>query len=80
MRIKANDLHNFEFKFVGSGHYMVTYQTDIRGDYWSCLVTDMAMIDLTKNAEYAKSIDINRLRSYVCRNGSHYSYGGKRLN
>lgn len=78
MRARANDLTGFSFKFVGSGHYMVTYETE-RGDYYKALVTDMTIIDATKNAEWAKLSDIKHLRSMVIRNGSHYHKDGTRF-
>ena len=77
--MKANDLHNFSFRLVGSGCYRVTYFTDTRGDYWSALIYDMGLIDATKNAEWAKAKDIEWLRHLVIHNGAHYSYNGKRL-
>lgn len=77
--MKPNDLSCFTFRFAGSGHYRVTYTTPIRGDYWVAIITDMTLIDATKNAEYAKGVDISRLRSAVKYNGSHYSPNGKRI-
>lgn len=77
--MKPNDLSCFAFRFVGAGHYKVTYTTPCRGDFWTALITDMTLIDATKNAEYAKGIDIQRLRDVVKRNGSHYSKSGKRI-
>lgn len=77
--MKANDLSQFTFQFVGAGHYKVTYTTPNRGDYYKALITDMELIDNTKNAEWAKLSDIKHLRSVVIRNGSHYNSYGKRL-
>lgn len=77
--MKPNDLSNFTFHFVGAGHYRVTYFTPRRGDCWVCTITDMQLIDDTKNAEWAKGIDIERLRNFVKRHGSHYSKNGKRI-
>ena len=53
--MRANDLSKFTFEFGrwGYGHYLVTYTTN-RGDYYKALVTDMSLIDATKNAEHAK--------------------------
>ena len=69
--MRANDLSKFTFSFRGSGHYIVTYTTD-RGDYYKALVTDMTLIDATKNAEYAKLRDIKALHSMIVRFGAHY--------
>jgi len=77
--MRANDLSQFTFKFVYSGHYKVTYFTPNRGDYYSALITDMELIDNTKNAEWAKLSDIKHLRSVVIRLGTHYNKYGKRL-
>lgn len=73
--MKANDLSQFSFKFAGAGHYRVTYTTG-RGDFYVALVTDMCVIDDTKNAEYAKLSDIKHLRNIVKRNGKHYHPNG----
>lgn len=78
--MKANDLSRFKFRFVGSGHYKVWYITPVRGDYWVAFVTDMTLIDATKNAEHAKVADIEHLRNVVKRIGIHYSRTGKRIN
>ena len=77
--MKANDLSNFSFLLVGSGHYRVTYKTE-RGDFWRALITDMTIIDATKNAEWAKGADIKHLR-YLCKlKGTHYHANGQPLN
>ena len=76
--MRANDLSRFSFKFVGSGHYMVTYSTK-RGDYYKALVTEMTIIDATKNAKWVRAIDINRLRSIVVQKGVHYHVDGTRF-
>lgn len=77
--MKPNNLSAFTFHFLSAGHYKVTYKTPFRGDYWVCLITDMTLIDATKNADYAKGVDIKHLRDVVKRNGSHYSKKGKRI-
>lgn len=77
--MKANDLHNFSFRRVASGCYHVTYTTEFRGDCWEADINDMALIDATLNAEYAKAADIDWLRKVVRRKGSHYSRDGKKL-
>lgn len=76
--MKPNDLSNFQFRFLSAGHYRVTYTTQ-RGDYWVSLVTDMQLIDNTKNADWAKGVDIERLRNYVKINGAHYGKSGQRI-
>ena len=76
--MRANDLSKFTFYFRGYGHYLVTYTTD-RGDYYKALVTDMPLIDATKNAEHAKICDIKALCSVVVRFGAHYHKDGTRF-
>lgn len=76
--MRANDLSKFTFYFRGYGHYLVTYTTD-RGDYYKALVTDMPLIDATKNAEHAKICDIKALHSFVIRFGAHYHKNGTRF-
>lgn len=76
--MRANDLSKFTFSFRGYGHYLVTYTTD-RGDYYKALVTDMPLIDATKNAEHAKICDIKALHSVVVRFGAHYHKDGTRF-
>ncbi len=77
--VRANDLSNFTFKFAGSGHYKVIYKTPIRGDYWKALITDMTIIDATKNADWAKVEDIKHLM-FLCKRGTHYSKNGEVIN
>lgn len=76
MRYKVNS-NNFNFSFAGYGHYKVTYTTG-RGDYWIKLITDMQLIDATKNADEPKTIAWHRLRRAV-QQGTHYSKIGKVL-
>ena len=76
--MKANDLSKFTFKFLSWGRYRVIYSTE-RGDYYKALVTDMTLIDATKNADYAKLSDIKELRSMVVRNGIHFHKDGTRF-
>lgn len=77
--IKSNDLHNFTFDYLSAGHYKVTYTTDKRGDYWIAIITDMTLIDSTKNADVAKIKDIAWLRKKVINNGWHYNKYGERI-
>lgn len=69
--MRANDLSNFTFVPSGYGVYKVIYTTG-RGDRWIALITDMELIDATKNAEWAKAKDIRALRDAVKSNGKHY--------
>lgn len=78
-RMRANDLHQFQFSPKSSGCYKVTYNTEYRGDYWTAYINDMTIIDETKNADWAKAKDIERLRSMVIFSGTHYNSQGKIL-
>jgi hypothetical protein len=62
-------------KFVYDRQHKVTKTHD----YWKALITDMEIIDATKNAEWAKSSDIRQLRDMVKRNGTHYNKHGERI-
>lgn len=72
------NIRSFEFRLVGYGHYKVKYTSPERGDYWVCTISDMLLIDATKNAEAPKASDLQRLYRTIKRNGTHYSkYGDK---
>lgn len=69
----------FSFRFAGFGQYVVTYTTPTRGDYWRACVTDMSLIDDTKNAEEPTGAALRRLRDAVKLNGTHYRRNGEPL-
>ena len=46
--IKKTD---FSFKFVGYGHYMVTYTSPVTFKKWSAVLNDMPLIDAVKYEE-----------------------------
>jgi hypothetical protein len=60
-------LTDFRFSPSGYGHYRVTYTSPVTGKSWSTVTSDMPLIDATKNADYPKVTDLNRLR-YACKN------------
>ncbi len=66
----------FDFRFVGYGQYVVTYTTPTRGDYWCAHITDMQLIDDTKNADEPTQAAFRRLRDAVKNNGTHYRRNG----
>lgn len=66
----------FDFRFVGYGQYVVTYTTPTRGDYWCAHITDMQLIDDTKNADESTQAAFRRLRDAVKNNGTHYRRNG----
>lgn len=69
----------FSFRFAGFGQYVVTYTTPTRGDYWRACITDMSLIDDTKNAEKPTGAALRRLRDAVKLNGTHYRRNGEPL-
>lgn len=61
-------LSDFIFKMVGYGHYKVTYTSPVTNKQWSRIITDMTLIDATKNADdYPKIKDLNHLKKIVKR-------------
>ena len=67
---KNNPLRGFSFKFKSYGRYRVTYESDfdlMKGRYYVNDITDMTLIDATKNADFPKREDIDQLRRLVKR-------------
>lgn len=60
-------IYDFKFQFAGYGHYRVTNTSPRTGKQWSTVVSDMTLIDATKNAEEPKRKDLDRLK-WVCKN------------
>lgn len=69
----------FDFRFAGYGRYVVTYTTPKRGDFWRAHITDMTLIDDTKNAEAPTLAAFCRLRDAVRHNGTHYRRNGESI-
>lgn len=67
----------FDFRFAGFGQYIVKYTTPTRGDYWCARITDMQLIDDTKNAAEPTQAAFRRLRDAVKNNGTHYRRNGE---
>lgn len=55
-------IYDFRFEFIGYGHYRVTYTSPKTGKQWSNNITDMPLIDATKNAEEPKRKDLDELK------------------
>ena len=62
---KYMDIRDFTFEFKGAGHYKVTYTSPKTGKQWSKTITDMTIIDDTKNCENPKKKDLNHLKRMV---------------
>lgn len=58
-------LSDFNFKFTGHGHYLVTYTSPKTGKQWSRTITDMTIIDATKNEDTPKHKDLEQLKRIV---------------
>lgn len=65
--MKKSEITDFSFKFVGYGHYKVTYTSPKTGKQWSKIIDDMSIIDATKNEESPKQKDLERLKQLVKR-------------
>ena len=60
-------LSDFTFRPSGFGHYFVEYTNPITYKKWSCITNDMPLIDVTKNADEPKRVDLERLKR-ACKN------------
>lgn len=58
-------LCHFTFVFVGSGQYRVTYTSPNTWKSWAATITDMTLIDKTKNSECPKRTDLERLKKAI---------------
>ena len=56
---------DFQFEFIGHGHYKVTYTSPVTGKEWSKIIKDMTIIDATKNALPPKQKDLETLKYLV---------------
>ena len=64
MKIKIC-LSDFSFQFSGYGHYKVTYESPVTFKKWTKTISDMTLIDCTKNADDPKIKDLIRLKNFV---------------
>lgn len=58
---------DFNFNYSGFGHYIVTYTSPKTNKKWSKVITDMSLIDATKNEEFPKRKDLDILK-YIIKN------------
>ncbi len=63
--MSAISIYDFHFEFAGYGHYKVTYTSPKTGKQWCRTVSDMTLIDDTKNADNPKKKDLECLKRYV---------------
>ena len=62
---KKISISDFCFKFKGHGHYLVIYTSPTTGKQWSKTITDMTIVDATKNEDQPKVKDLNHLKWMV---------------
>lgn len=60
-------LRDFDFKPAGYGHYKVTYTSPATGKQWSATISDMELVDATKNSDEPKRKDLEILK-FICKN------------
>lgn len=68
MAYRKLSINDFRFKPTGYGRYEVTYTSPKIGKQWKTFITDMSIIDATKNAEEPRQFDLRRLL-YLVKHG-----------
>ena len=63
MKTKQISISDFSFSFAGYGHYKVTYTSPVTGKKWTTTTHDMPLIDVTKNSDNPKKVDLNSLKN-----------------
>jgi hypothetical protein len=58
-------IRDFNFEFAGYGHYKVIYTSPKSGKSWIKTITNMQIIDATKNADEPTQKDLNQLKYFV---------------
>lgn len=56
---------NFVFRFNSPGNYEVIYRSEATGQQSSALITDIDLINATKNSSKPKKADLIRLKKYI---------------
>lgn len=64
MKIKTK-ITDFKFEHSGHGQYVVYYQSPVTNKNYSKRVTDMQIIDKTKNADSPKLKDMEKLKKII---------------
>jgi hypothetical protein len=60
--MKTIEISDFEFRIDGYGAYKVTYKSPLTGKKWTTRITDMQLIDVTKNSDDPKKKDLEMLK------------------
>lgn len=59
---------DFRFEPISHGSYRVTYTSPVTGRQWSNIISNMELIDKTKNSDYPKLSRLNFLK-WICKLG-----------
>lgn len=65
--MRTISISDFSFSPSGYGHYRVTYTSPVTGKKWSKTISDMPLIDATKNADEPLKKDLKTLK-FLCKN------------
>ena len=58
-------LSDFTFLQSGHGHYKVTYTSPVTGKSWSRVISNMTLIDKTKNSDNPRVYELEDLKRTV---------------
>ncbi len=59
------NITDFTFEFVGHGHYRVIYTSPLSKKKYTGIISNMPLIDATKNADRPKIKDLLRLKKCI---------------
>ena len=66
--MKTISVYDFSFKLIGYGVYRVCFESPVTSKKWYATITDMTLIDATKNSDNPKVKDLIALKR-ACKNG-----------
>jgi hypothetical protein len=66
--MKRISIYDFSFRLIGHGAYRVCFESPVTSKCWYATVTDMTLIDATKNSDNPKVKDLIALKR-ACKNG-----------
>lgn len=66
--MKKISIYDFSFYLIGHGVYRVCFESPITRKRWHAVITDMSIIDATKNSDNPKVKDLIALKR-ACKNG-----------
>ena len=67
LKRKSISIYDFGFVLVGYGRYKVTYTSE-SGESYTAVITDMTVIDATKNSDSPKAKDLKALKTLCITN------------